>query len=243
MSASHECVAGSVTGRDHLRARRDGQDGFAIVEAPRVTAAIVTDGCSSGAASEIGARLGARWLARLVAREFPADDSPAAARRVAAGLEAELEALARSLAAAREVEPAIVGDVLLFGWLAAVVAPPKVIVFGVGDGLAWIDGRAIVIDPGPDNAPPYTAYGLLGAESVRAPRILFVGASADVERLAIATDGAEELLRDGGAAFDALVRDDRCFANRSLLRKRLLVLEDRGACFDDTTIAIVRRRP
>ena len=72
-SSSHDrfvALAGSVTGRDHLWAHRDGQDGFALVAKPDVTAVIVTDGCSSGRQSEVGARLGARMPQQLLGRAF-----------------------------------------------------------------------------------------------------------------------------------------------------------------------------
>lgn len=224
------CAAGSVTGRDHVRAGRDGQDGWAVVETPTLVAAVVTDGCSSGASSELGARLGARWLAALVARRFDASTPVASARSVTRTLVAHLAVTARSLSPARRLEPAIVGDALLFGFLAAVVTGDHALVFGVGDGVVWVDGVTTVIDPGPENAPPYPAYALLGATIE--PVVHFAGKA---QAVAIATDGAAPIAGELGA----LANDARLFRNRSLLRKRLAV---RGAeLWDDTTIAIVRR--
>jgi hypothetical protein len=64
----------------------------------------------------------------------------------------------------------------------------------------------------------------------------------------VATDGAEELLGPPPSlaetvSFDTLVHDRRLFSNASLLRKRLLVLSERGRFWDDATIGIVRRLP
>src|SRR5256885_1414853 len=134
-------MAGSVTGREHRRALRDGQDGFAIVARPRLTAAIVTDGCSSGKMSEVGARLGAAWLAGLVGSSFRACTRGAAcaneqracsengqrrmldletiAQEVTGQLIARIDATARSISP--DLDPTIVGEMLLFGFLAAVV--------------------------------------------------------------------------------------------------------------------------
>jgi hypothetical protein len=241
---------GSVTGRDHRRACRDGQDGYAVVALPNVTAAIVTDGCSSGRTSEVGARLGAAWIADLIARSFCPQksdrdlDLEQAARDVTTGLTTHLEEVARSLSkdgvhgAHGAIDPNVVGEMLLFGFLAAVATEKGAIVFGVGDGMAWIDGVATVIDPGPENAPMYPAYALLGATIE--PRVHHLGDNADT--IVVATDGVEELLKTGGSdAFETLVRDDRLLANPSLLRKRLIVLSDRGLFWDDATIGIVRR--
>ncbi len=232
-------AAGGVTGVDHLRAGRDGQDGCAVIAEPTLVAAIVTDGCSSGRASEVGARLGARWLARLVARHFGRTAPEEAARRVTCGLVEQLDALARSLGDGA-IDPNVVDELLLFGFLAAVVTDDHAIVFGVGDGIAFVDGRAIVVDPGPENAPTYPAYALLGA-SIE-PNVLHLGPAEDVTLLAIATDGAEPLLAPAGEpSFDALVRDERLLRNPSLLRKRLTVLAERRRFHDDTTIGIVGR--
>ena len=225
------CIAGGVTGRDHLRAGRDGQDGYALVETEGLAAAVVTDGCSSGTQSELGARLGARWLAALVVRHFDATAPVASAHAITKALVAHLRITARSLSAGRIVEAGIVGDALLFGFLVAVATASSAIVFGVGDGIVWVDGVATVIDPGPENAPTYPAYALLGATI--APTIHFTGAC---RAIAIATDGAVLLVPQ----LEDLATDARYFRNRSLLRKRLNVLAREVDLWDDTTIAIVR---
>src|SRR5690606_20265397 len=114
---------------------------------------------------------------------------------------------------------------------AAAVTREVVAVFGVGDGLVSIDGAVTVIDPGPENAPIYPAYALVGARIE--PRILFVGRA---ESVSIATDGVDaETLRE-------LSRDPRLDANASLLRKRMNVLAEAGRFHDDATVAVVRRR-
>jgi hypothetical protein len=217
-------IAGSITGRDHQRARRDGQDGLALVAKPDVTAAVVTDGCSSGRMSEVGARLGSRWLASLIAASFPADDPIAAAQAITAKLVERLGDMAASL------DDEALADFLLFGFLAAVATEDQTLVFGVGDGTVWIDGLATILDPGPDNAPPYPAYALRGATIT--PKVHHAGRAGAI---AIATDGLE-------VPIDELVHDDRFQRNPSLLRKRLIVLQDQGAFGDDATIAILRRR-
>ena len=201
---------------------------------------IVTDGCSSGRTSEVGARLGAAWLVELLSRGFAGADPAEAARDVTRALVRRLRVVARSMSARGGIDPQVVGDMLLFGFLAAVVTPESAIVFGVGDGIVWVDGRTTRIDPGPENAPTYPAYALLGATI--APHILHLGAADELDTVAIATDGADELLApDADPTLEMLVSDDRLLANPSLLRKRLVVLSDRGQFQDDATIAIVRR--
>ena len=272
LSGSFLAMSGSVTGRDHRRVERDGQDGHAVVSSDDVVAAIVTDGCSSGRASEIGARVGAAWLAALIEQSFRGVDGASAAR-AAAGFVSRtlldrLEVLTRSFDPAGHISAARVDAALLFGFLAAVVTPATTIVFGIGDGIVIVDGTVTVIDPGPENAPPYLAYALLGDGAVRGdgdgdgdgdgaggarvsvePRIHFAGATADVDAIGVATDGvaplvnAVEAVDDARASLTGIVADPRYTKNPSLLRKRLIVLSDAGTFADDATIALVRRRP
>jgi hypothetical protein len=246
LSGSFVAAAGSVTGRDHRRAERDGQDGHALVATDDVVAAVVTDGCSSGRTSEIGARVGAAWLAALVEHAFAEvqseDEALVAAALVTGALLERLERLARSFDPAGNVSAARVEQSLLFGFLVAVVTPRAAVVFGIGDGVVVVDGKVTAIDPGPENAPPYLAYGLVGgSRACIEPRIHFVGATADVSALAVATDGAAPLVGAADGSLADVVADPRYAKNPSLLRKRLVVLSDRGTFSDDATIALVRR--
>lgn len=244
LSGEFTAAAGSVTGREHRRAERDGQDGHAVVATDSVVAAIVTDGCSSGARSEIGARVGAGWLAALVEQRFAdvrdADHAVAIASGITGELLVRLGLLARSLDAAGDVVAARIDESLLFGFLAAVVTPQVALVFGIGDGIVVVDGKVTSIDPGPDNAPPYVAYGLLDAAHAPAtPAFHFLGPTAEVDVVAVATDGLAPVI----PTLAALASDPKYATNPSLLRKRLVVLSDGGTFSDDATVAVVRRRP
>ena len=236
LSEAFVAAAGSVTGRDHRRAERDGQDGHAVVVTDDLLAVVVTDGCSSGRSSEIGARVGAAWLAALIEQRFRSLGATHAAAEVVRELLGRLEVLARSLDATGEVKAARVDEALLFGFLAVVVTPETTIVFGIGDGIVLAGGELTVLDPGPANAPPYVAYGLLGAKLE--PRVHFTAPTAHVDLVAVATDGLTPL----GSALAELAADARYAKNPSLLRKRLVVLSDRGTFSDDATVAVIRRR-
>lgn len=246
LSGTFVVAAGGVTGGDHRRAERDGQDGYAVVVTESVVAAVVTDGCSSGKRSEIGARVGATWIAAIVeqtfqdAREQDSHDETwarAAATRVAEELLRRLEVLARSFDPGGHVHSSHVGDALLFGFLAAVVTKDVAMVFGIGDGSFVVGDAVTAIDPGPDNAPPYIAYGLV-REPIEAA-VHFVGRASDVQVLAVATDGLSGI---EPAELVTLASDPRYARNASLLRKRLIVLGDAGRFSDDATVAVIQRR-
>jgi hypothetical protein len=108
-----------------------------------------------------------------------------------------------------------------------------------------------VLDAGPENAPDYVAYGVLGKQA-REAAIHHVGPTADVRSILIGTDGAgdlmaraDDVLPDGSCVggLAALEADDRYLKNPSLLQKRLITLaEVHHRLHDDTSIAVIRRR-
>ncbi len=275
--------SGSVRGREHQRLGKNNQDAVVISRSAAWLVAVVADGCSGGDHTEIGAHLGARWLAAWIPHLLRRDEDPAdprTAARLGDGLARYLADLLKSLHPAdpypgseshpgyfaagsakdsqedpRSVE--ILSDIqnlLLFGFLVAIVGRERTAILGVGDGLLSVNGSVVEIDPGPENAPPYLAYRLVGGSLADAvpttPRVHFAGPTAAIDTILIATDGARDLqaratqtLRDGAVGDVAQFEDDdRYLNNPSLLQKRLRRLGDtEGLLPDDTTIALLRR--
>jgi len=226
-----QVVAASVSGRDHRRIDRPCQDAFAIRRAGLVTVAVVSDGCGSGAHSELGARLGANVLATALAASLAAGASV----HDPAPWDAACDAVLARLADLAPVLGAELGDAirehLLFTLVAAAVTPDGAAILAIGDGVVIVDGVVQVLDAGPDNAPPYLAYELLG----RAPERLRIAAPGARE-LVLATDGAVPIVGDLAAL------DDRTFANRDMLRRRLAIAgRVPGLLLDDTTVVAIRQ--
>lgn len=226
-------AAGSVTGREHRRLDRPCQDAFAIRRADGVVVAVVSDGCGSGAHSELGARLGANVFATALAQALAAGgdvhtDAPwqTACDAVVARLADLAPVLADDLMSA-------IADHLLFTLVAAAVTPSGAGVLVIGDGAVIVDGVVQVLDAGPDNAPSYLAYELLGRAVERRPV-----AAADARSIVLATDGALPLLPDLAAL------GDRVYANRDALRRKLaLAGRVPGLLLDDATVVALRRTP
>jgi hypothetical protein len=220
--------AGSVPGREHLRVFRNNQDGAAVVRTGERVVAVVTDGCSSGRYSEVGARLGASWLARRLSSGFEQDTEVALAN-LSEDFVAWLDRLARDLDLSAAELRAIVGDYLLFTFLAAVVDSERFVIFGAGDGAFAIDDRVVRISA-LDDAPDYLAYRLLG-RPVRAV-VHASGSSSEIRSIALGTDGAAALLEEGSMLAAHANPSNPALLQRALQRRA-------RECFDDATVALV----
>jgi hypothetical protein len=238
--------AGSVAGLEHRRLGRNNQDAAAVRVTDGAAVAVVADGCSSGASSEVGARLGAAWLAAWLPDVAARTEDPTEwAAAIEARLLRALRVLARSLAHESADLQGVVGEHLLFSFLAGVVARGRAAVLGAGDGVFAIDGETQILDAGEANAPPYVAYALLdGACGAPCPRVsvLWSGHARDVRTVTVCTDGAADLVARAPGELARLAREPLAARNPSLLGKRLRVLAERDRLlFDDTTVAVLAR--
>src|SRR5688500_11370826 len=87
-------AAAAVTGARHARAGRNGQDAAAAWSEDGLGAAVVCDGCSSGASSEVGARLGAQLVIAILRGELRTTRASQVWPAVRARLVAELARIA-----------------------------------------------------------------------------------------------------------------------------------------------------
>jgi hypothetical protein len=266
--SSLEIAAGSVTGRAHARAGRCNQDAFAWASAEDVTVAVVCDGCSSGVHSEVGAQLGARLVVGALLRHLARGAEPPC------GFEALLELVRLDVLAQLRLLAGAMGgsfsrtiaDYFLFTVLGAAVGRERAWVFGLGDGLAVINGERLELGPYPGNQPPYLAYALLDGDAHGlGVQTLREVASGERVALLLGTDGAldleaaaqrrvpgrEELV----GPLSSFWTSERYFRNPDAVRRRLAVLNrdvaravasgerewEAGLLPDDTTLVILRR--
>jgi hypothetical protein len=262
-SLPFELAAATVMGREHARAGRNNQDAFWARATEHGLAAVVTDGCGSGAQSELGAQLGARRVVEgalsLLGQQVPVD-SPEFLQRLGADVLCFLQAISGELG-----ERAI-GEALLFTIVGAVVTPEHCLVFSAGDGLWALNGDVQRLGPFPGNAPPYLSYGLLKPGAV-ALKTNALRPTAEVDSLLLGTDGAADLAGLAEARVPESAEpvgplsqfwsEDRYFRNADALRRRLSLLNREavradfparrlervpGLLTDDTTLVVLRRR-
>jgi hypothetical protein len=252
-SLPFELAAATVLGREHARAGRNNQDALWARASEHGLAAVVADGCGSGAQSELGAQLGARRAvegALSLLGQVPID-SPEFLQRLGADVLCFLQALSGQLG-----ERAI-AEAFLFTLVGAVVTPEHTLVFSAGDGLWALNGEVHRLGPFPGNAPPYLAYGLLkpGAVALKANALR---PTPEVDSLLLGTDGVSDLA--GLAEVGPLSQfwsEDLYFSNPDALRRRLALLNREsvradfparrlvrvpGLLTDDTTLVVLRRR-
>ena len=210
-----DTITATVTGARHLRIARNGQDAAAAASGPGWAAAVVCDGCSSGAYSEVGARLGAAIVVAALARRL-ADAGSASHRELWAEVQAELiTALARVVDRMGTDRVKTVIDHFLFTIVAVAATRETTSVWAIGDGAYSFGAHTRVLGPFPDNQPPYLGYALLGDT----PRAHVETAPAGTQLVAIATDGALDL---GGDV--ARFASPRYLAHADRARRELCVL-------------------
>lgn len=218
-------ASAAVIGARHLRIGRNGQDAAATWMGDGCAAAVVCDGCSSGAWSEVGARLGAQLAIRFLREALLAEARPRDLWPVLRSqLVAELARLADAIGGERE---RVVHDHFLFTIVAAAYRDDEVAVWALGDGGYALGDRVVALGPFADNQPPYLGYDLLGSPQ---PSHLEVATACD--RVIVATDGAIEVGLE--------VVDDKCFAHPDALRRKLAVLAKPGERIDWDARRVVR---
>ena len=230
-------TAAAVTGARHLRAARNGQDAAAVWIGEDAGAAVVCDGCGSGASSEVGARLGARLVIGALSRRLAAGASPACRdmwEAVRVEVIGTLEDLVRAAvgdhgAAARA---AFIEEHFLFTIVAAAVRGGEAAVWALGDGAYAVAAQTRELGPFAENQPPYLAYDLLGM-SMGAEHEVIDATSPGA--IVVATDGAAEVGLD-------MFGVEACLAHPDALRRRLTVLA-RGAETVDWGARRVNRTP
>ncbi|XXX80310.1 protein phosphatase 2C domain-containing protein [Sorangium sp. So ce134] len=263
-----EVAGGTVTGTDHLAVGRPNQDAYAFRAEGGCLAAVVCDGCGSGARSEVGAALGARLVTDQVLgalRRGGDLESPETWEEVRRGALAPLRAVAGGMGGSLAE---VVSTYFLFTVVGLAVSGDRACAFSLGDGLIALGDELLRLGPFPRNEPPYLAYGLLdrppGGE---APRFTVHRAlpSSALQTALLGTDGAIDLLESsrripgGGGEVGPLSsfwEDDRYFRNPDAVRRRLALInrsvarpvwkEERieregGLLRDDTTLVVARR--
>jgi hypothetical protein len=243
-----EVAAGSVAGRAHRRMSRPNQDAVSWVRARAGVVLVVCDGCGGAPRSEVGAALGARLWSRALAARLDAGAAADAELFQAAGSDviACLGAVADAMAPETTAVVAAVVDHFMFTSLAAVITPTVVAVHAVGDGVIALGDAVQVVGPFPENQPPYLAQALVGA---RPAGMTWIANAREIDRVAIASDGAGQLPCIADFAADVVFRNPA-----ALTRKLSLLAEDTveidwderrvvrtpALLDDDTTIAMAR---
>ncbi len=239
-------AGGSIAGRAHVRAGRNNQDAYAWRESQDGAVLVVCDGCSAEPHSEVGARLGATMLAEAIARRLSgATDLDAllvdARTEVLAALGKIVDAMAGS---AKDARRAVVYEQFLFTVLGAIVTRDTCLVFGLGDGAAWVNGEPLALATFPGNAPPYLGYALVDARAAEKDVFCIHSRTpaAQLQSLTLGSDGAHAFASQ--APVGSLLAE-RTFANRDMVRRALVrvarVAQGPASLEDDVTLLVLQR--
>jgi hypothetical protein len=270
MNGLFEFAAGSVSGKCHRSTHNNNQDAYAYWVGDAAAIAVVCDGCGSSPHSEVGAKIGTRLVIETVKQKLI--NQPDAEGHLAPDFWQQVQqALLRHLdefvsAMGGNYTQTIV-DYCLFTIVGVLLTPVTAWVFAVGDGVIVVNGCVQVLGPFPENAPPYLAYGLLEGGNVPTWQMHQQLAIADLDMVAIGTDGVEDLLHLADQTLPGkpeqiqplsqFWQQDRYFTNPSLLQRRLTMInreaikpdwqqhqliKETGRLPDDTTLIVIRKR-
>ncbi len=240
-----EVATGSVAGRVHRRMARPNQDAVSWIRTRCGVVLVVCDGCGGAPRSEVGAALGARLWSRALADRLDAGAAADATLFEAAGDDVIVRL--RELSGAMAADPtAVVIDHFMFTSLAAVITPEVIAVHAIGDGVIALGDAIRVVGPYPENQPPYLAQALVGP---RPAGLTWLADPREIDRVAIASDGAGALPDLTGLAADIVFRNPAALTRRlSLLAEDQVeidwdarrVVRTPALLDDDTTIAMAR---
>lgn len=271
MKSLFEIARGTVPGFSHVRAGKNNQDGFHVVQTADYTVAVVCDGCSGGKYSEAGAQFGALLLASTIISFLQArscwmvdkEKDPFDWNWIRRTALWEMRHWAESLGmlnAERQVSSSFVNDYLLFTSVCAVITNERSEFASIGDGCISINGETQVIGPFEGNMPPYLGYGLVRT-SIKDEMQQFVVSKAlptrDLESFMIGSDGIASLIQAEDKPFPGktnlvgpisqLWTDNRFFLNADSGRRHLVLANGglgsrlQGLLEDDTTFISGRK--
>lgn len=252
METVFEIAGGSVAGRDHVKAGKNGHDAYGWYLGSDCLVAVVTDGCGSGKHSEVGAKLAVPLLINSIryhlehSLEQPltsaletqfGEENPTSSfwERVRSDVLAQIRVLALAMGGSFS---RTVSDYFLFTVLGALITPVGTCLFSIGDGRIELNGEVIPLGPFPDNEPPYLTYALVETSlSSQDPGALKfqtrVIPTQELQTLLIATDGGNDLAASAGkhlpgkdeliGPLSQFLATDLFYVNPDAIRRRLMM--------------------
>lgn len=270
MRDTFEWAAGSVAGRDHRHSMKNSHDAWQAEVTDRGLVAVVCDGCGSCEHSEVGAWIAAEMIVKQTMAAIQQDPKCFSPEHVAYGLERIQRSVLAHIAALSDAMrfsfSQVVSDYFLFTVLGVAVTPENTTVFGLGDGVYWLNGHRNDLEA-ENNSPDYLGYLLTQPQGSPGLKPYHFLKTSEVRTILLGTDGAVQL----AAAADKNIpgknekigpvsqfwEKDLYFRNPFALGHRLnltnrdsmavdyeskTVREEHGPLSDDTTLAVVRRR-
>ncbi len=199
-----EFACGTVQGKDHRRLGKNNQDTCTIYTSPKLSVAIVCDGCGSSESpySEAGSLIGSRMMEQNIIHlsqralnepRLPQPDTEDFWEIVRLDTVAQLRVLARQMG---ESLSDIVGKYFLFTTLCAVITEDIAVFTAIGDGTFYINGNFIDMGDYEGNEPPYLGYGIVKStlpSGLEKFRMLMALPKVALDTFLIGSDGALQL--------------------------------------------------
>lgn len=256
MKRMFEVAAGTVMGRDHLMfsSNKSNQDAFRSVIFGDSLVAVVCDGCGSSVHSEVGSQIGVRLVVEAIvamANNLLGTEDENSLNNFFEKVEQNILSQIKALAVAMGGSfSETVDDYFLFTIVGVLITKESTILFSFGDGVFFLNGEMIKIDPFAQNAPPYLAYKLFRQDLIKIDadflrfQINRVLPTRDVESILLGSDGVIDLTQvadkclPGRAEIVGPVsqfwEEDKFFKNPDMIRRKLAMINNESTRIDWT---------
>jgi hypothetical protein len=264
MQTEFDIAGGTIPGGDHLQrgnllVGKNNQDAWCVYQHPRLTIAIVSDGCGSQARSEVGSNVGCQIMRTALLRQWTRHVGYVKTEGFEKALTMALEAARQdTLAHLRVLAQAIAGDGsfsqavcdnFLFTLVGCIIAEQGAAFFTIGDGLIIVNGEVLRIGPFEGNEPPYLSYALLNTrwkdEQIRFA-VHRIVPTAELSSFLVGSDGAADLAAACEfklPGYDGLIGSiDQFWSNNQYfsktgIRRRLALINSRFTCMKDGALS------
>ncbi len=243
-------ISATVPGREHVGAMEflggtPNQDTHFIHQDERCVLCAVVDGASCGKDSHVGAWMAAKAIeltgpetiervkksSLLVACEDEKMARRSAAMSLARAMEVSLLdriclEVKMHAAESEQSTGALICDTLLFTFLALVIVDDWYAVFGLGDGVLFVNGEVQVISSTTASRPCFISYALFeGNEWAKKAKfhVFHVGRTEELKTFGLATDGALHLI----------AAKEKCYPARMARIQSLSECVSNPALYDD----------
>jgi len=259
-----QVAAGTITGNTHYLAHQNNQDGYHVIKKENYIVGVVCDGNSNGKHNEVGANFFARVIAAHVSMLLQTHKTFIPIEMLNSIMRNVIENLSVHVDIGEEEE--FFRNYLAFNVTGFYITENKTVLFGVGDGVVYLNGEYIRISR--YNPGYFAAKTIFGKGNGDLMKVVKDIPTNQVNTMLVGTDGVSDLAvrhsstlpcsKEQVGPIKQFWTEDKFFRQSGALARRLSRINmvcckggglettsgssrDNGILPDDTTMIVLRR--